>query len=214
MDVAAPHQCHRETGTCVTPVSKMRLQTANMCCHAAEMHLGSTGDKMETASADHLTLHEGDMEMHVRMYWGELMCLNLHQADSSYSNHIKQEAISSPNMWFSACLFKCQVCACFACMNTSAWVRLHSCCIRSAAWKTPQQQALCAECIHLHYTIIKSKTKLYDKKNRSRETKAAKQRNKTWMFTSWCSSSGIFNMEDGFPWMICLTKDRREKKDN
>lgn len=59
MDVAAPHQCHRETGACVTPVSKMRLQTADMCCHAAEMHSGSTGDKMETASADHLTLHEG-----------------------------------------------------------------------------------------------------------------------------------------------------------
>lgn len=45
-----------------------------------------------------------------------------------------------------------------------------------------------------------------------RETKPAKRRNKMGMFTSSCSVSGIFNMEDGFPWMICLTKDRREKK--
>lgn len=32
------------------------------------------------------------------------------------------------------------------------------------------------------------------------------------MFTLCCTSSGIFNIEDGFPWMICLTKDRRERK--
>lgn len=44
-------------GPALTPVSQTRLQTADMCCHAAEMHLGSTG--METASAVGFTLQEG-----------------------------------------------------------------------------------------------------------------------------------------------------------
>lgn len=98
MDVAAPHQCHRETGTRVSLVSNMRLQTADMCCHAAEMHSGSTGDKMETASADHLTLHERAWRCMLE-YTEVNFCAETYiKADSRYSNRIKQGAISSPNM--------------------------------------------------------------------------------------------------------------------
>lgn len=50
------------------------------------------------------------------------------------------------------------------------------------------------------------------KSKHKKDIKPAKLKNKTFMFTLCCTSSGIFNIEDGFPWMICLTNDRREKK--
>ena len=55
-------------------------------------------------------------------------------------------------------------------------------------------------------------TDLYDKGTKAHKKghRTCKTERKTFVFTFCCTSSGIFNIEDGFPWMICLTKDRRE----
>lgn len=130
-------------GPALTPVSKTRLQTADMCCHAAGMHSGSTGDEMDPASADRSTLHGGAF----RCMSG---CSKVNSCTQTCIWQVAAVQITENWTRFQAqtcgptpASFKCQACARFACTSTSA----HSCGVRGR--RTEKWQAACAECIHL-----------------------------------------------------------------
>lgn len=139
MDVAAPHQCHRETGT---RVNSGLADEAPDSRHVLSRRRGALGEHREGRDGNcisrSLYTPRRSMGMHVRLHRGELLHPNLHLADCCCWDRIKPDAISSPNVRFLS-LSLLSVKACFACAGTSATARLHSCCIGSTARRTPRQ---------------------------------------------------------------------------
>lgn len=97
-------------------------------------------------------------------------------------------------------------CAHRACVRTRETVEPCSCCIVSASEETYQTQ-----CIFSREEVMPPTNVLWRGTKKSKHKKGHQNctfGRKTSVFTLCCTSCGIFNKEDGFPWMICLTNDR------